>query len=194
MLSRARISINIDDVVKGLDKKKENSRKVVERTVNEMRSMPPKISKVVRKEYTINKADFDSSMHIQKMGGINIGGHVVDNISIIYKGRLLTLTHFKFSPHSRPAKKYKVKTTIKKGNKRTLNNRTFIAHSHGEGSKSLPFQRDRGVARTPIRAVRTLSAPQMVQDGKGNTKPEIENLINENLEKRFKHHCDHLLK
>lgn len=88
----------------------------------------------------------------------------------------------------RPPKKYTVKTTILKGGRSSLPLGTFIATRSGE--PSLPFRRT-GEGRTPVEAVRTLSVPQMIS---GQAKETIEELIADNLQKRFEHHIQQAMK
>lgn len=190
-----RISINIDEVVKGLDKKKAASKKVVQRTIGDMRSRGPGwVSKAVREEYNIDAAEVKKSCHPGKYGGISFGGEVVDNIALIYKGRVLTPTHFGMKPETRPkGKSYKVTAKIKKGRKKVLSSKAFLANAGKSGGKQIPFQRT-GESRLPIEAIKTVSVPQMIEDGNGNLKPKVDKAINENLEKRFNHYCKQLLK
>lgn len=184
-----RIHVNLDQVIKGLDKEKELSKKALQRTVGDMRTRGPGwVSKAVREEYNIKAGDVKSAMHTEKGGTISFGGVVVDDVSLVYKGRVLTPTHFGMKPTARPARKsYTVTAEIKKGARKALSSKAFLAHSGGGASKSIPFQRT-GTARLPIEAIKTLSVPQMVQDGNGNLKPSVDKAINENLEKRFHHY------
>lgn len=190
-----RISVNIDDVIKGLDERKKASKKVVQRTIGDMKTRAPGwVAKAVREEYNVDAAEVKKSCHPGKYGGISFGGEVVDNIALIYKGRVLTPTHFGMKPTARPARKsYTVTAEIKKGARKALSSKAFLAHSGGGASKSIPFQRT-GTARLPIEAIKTLSVPQMIQDGNGNLKPKVDKTINENLEKRFNHYCKQFLK
>ena len=185
----ARISVNIDQVIKGLDQEKELSKKALQRTVGDMRTRGPGwVSKAVREEYNIKAGDVKAAMHTEKGGAISFGGVVVDDVSLVYKGRVITPTHFGMKPTARPARRsYTVTSEIKKGARKALSSIAFLAHSNGGASKSLPFQRE-GASRLPIEAIKTLSVPQMVQDGKADLKPAVEKTINENLEKRFHHY------
>jgi hypothetical protein len=189
------ITVNIDQVVKGLDEKKKNSELVLKRTVGDMRSRAPGwISKAVREEYNISAKDVKAALKTGNDGTISIGGTVVDNVTLTYSGRVLTPTHFKMKPTSRPSsnKGYNVTAEIKKGARKSLGSHVFLAGSGGSGSTQIPFKR-KGQSRLPIEAVKTLSIPQMIQSGEG-TKPRIEQAINEGLEKRFKHYCDQYLR
>lgn len=188
-MAGARIHVNIDAVVKGLEKKKEMSKKVLQRTVGDMRTRGPGwVSKAVREEYAISAGDVKSACHPEKGGAISFGGTVVDDVALVYKGRLLTPTHFKMKPTARPAtRSYKVSAEIKKGHRKVLSSKAFLAHSSSGGGKSIPFQRT-GTSRLPIEAIKTLSVPQMVVDGNGKMKPKVDKAINENLKKRFEHY------
>ena len=187
------IKANIDNVIKGLDQEKANAEKVVRRTVGDMRSLGPGwVSKAVREEYNISAKDVKQACHVEKAGSISFSGTEVDNLALVYKGRVLTPTHFKMKPTSRKPKPYTVTAEIKKGQRKALSSIAFLAHSGGSNSKEIPFQRQ-GAARLPIEAIKTISVPQMIQDGNGNAKPGIEEAINEGLEKRFEHYCKQYL-
>jgi hypothetical protein len=191
----ASIKVNVDQVVKGLDAEKANAEKVVRRTIGDMRTRAPGwVSKAVREEYNISAADVKAALHIENGGKISVAGVAVDDVTLTYRGRVLTPTHFKMKPTARPStgKPYQVTAEIKKGARKPLSSKAFLAHSGGEGSKQIPFQRE-GSERLPIAPIKTLSVPQMVQT-KDGVKPEIEKTINENLEKRFDHYCKQYLK
>ena len=64
-----RIHVNLDQVIKGLDKEKELSKKALQRTVGDMRTRGPGwVSKAVREEYNIKAGDVKSAI-IPKKGG-----------------------------------------------------------------------------------------------------------------------------
>lgn len=192
----ASIQVNIENVIKGLDQKKQDAEKVIRRTVGDVRSRGPGwVSKAVREEYNIAAKDIKEACHTERAGSITLGGTTVDDVALVYRGRVLTPTHFKMKPAARPAtgKPYKVTAEIKRGQRKTLSSIAFLAHSGGADTKQIPFQR-RGKERLPIDAIKTLSVPQMIQDGNGNTKPRIEEAINEGIEKRFEHYVEMYLK
>ena len=193
----ASIKVNIDQVVKGLDAEKAAAEKVVRRTIGDMRTRAPGwVSKAVREEYAISATDVKKAMRVSNDGKVSVAGTEVDNVTLTYKGRLLTYTHFKMSPAYRPASgaPYRISAEVKKGNRRQLHGKSryegtpFLANAGGAGTKQIPFQRE-GSARLPIQALKTVSVPQMIET-KDGTKPEIEKAINEGLEKRFNHYCD----
>ena len=188
------IQTNIQNVIDGLEKEKALSKKVIERTVGDMRTRGPGwVSKAVREEYNISSKDVKEACHAEKAGSLSFGGTHVDDVALVYRGRVLTPTHFKMRPATRPPKPKLITAEIRKGQRKTLSSIAFLANSGREGSKQIPFQRT-GKERLPIEAIKTLSVPQMVEDGNGNIKPKVEQAINENLEKRFEHYCEQLLK
>lgn len=98
------------------------------------------------------------------------------------------------SPISRPATTapYFIKATIKGGNRKRLRGKgeaIFLAGSHGKGSTVIPFQRMPDGKVTPFK---TLSVPQMVTNY--NVQERIHEALNANIEKRFEHHLNQLLK
>ena len=60
----------------------------------------------------------------------------------------------------------------------------------GNGGSTLPFQR-KGESRAPIKAVKTVSVPQMIGNRAYGT---VNKLIGENVEKRFQHHIAQAMK
>ena len=186
--------IDMKAVVNGLDKTEKGAEKVVKRTVGDMKSRAPGwVSKAVREEYSIAAKDVKAALSTESNGKMSIAGTEVDSVALVYKGRVLTPTHFKMKPASRPAsgKPYQVTAEVKKGQRKTLSKQAFLSHAGGADSKEIPFQR-RGASRLPIDAIKTLSVPQMIESKEG-IKPKIEKAIEEGLKKRFEHHCEQLL-
>lgn len=154
---------------------------------------------------------------------INVAGVTVDGVTLKYSGRTLTPLHFKMSPTgtnpngltekrqripgqavnfkktppgqvamvSTP-KKYTVKATIIKGKRVSMEAGTYLAPASKKNPASpiIPFQRT-GEGRTPVHAVRTLSVPQMID---GRAKETINEIINENMEKRFNNQIKRIMK
>ena len=220
-------SVNIEQVVKGLDEKKLNAEKVLKYTVSDFRSKAPGwVSKEVRKQYNISAQDIKAAYKgANTIGAVSLGGGtMVDNVSLKWAGRALTPTHFKMTPAKPPKlgstrmlipnqylntdkgakqvaawaripKKYSVFDTVFKGKKKVISGKydtpVFVASVRGQ--KPLAFQRKNGSPRNEFESLRSISIPQMIEDGKGNLKGDIQEVINTNLEKRFKHHCNRLL-
>lgn len=203
-----------------LRKLKEGSEVALKRTVSDFSSRAPGwISKGIRQHYGVDTAAINEAGPRRKKGAthVHVSGVSVDGATLEYKGRTLTPTHFNQSPKSRPSgtqskyikvpgqavhtdngsivatlkppKKYTVKATIVKGRRASMAPGTFIAS--GNGGSTLPFQRTGG-GRMPIEGVRTLSVPQMISGDRA--KPTIEQLLSDNLEKRFEHHIQQAMK
>lgn len=149
-----------------------------------------KIANAVTSEYSIKKSDIKhkKKYKIKKAGYISLHGQTLASLEFRYAGRKLTLSHFPFTPKSRPAgKKYKIKTKIKKQQK-VINAQkdggVFLAPIN-KSATVLPWMRY-SQDRYDIAPVRTLSVPQMV-DNK-TVRKEINKELSELVDKRFKHH------
>lgn len=198
-----------DKLEKRLKKLKEGSETALKRTVSDFQSRAPGwVSKGVRQHYGVDQAGIKSaSVRVRTTPS---SGSVLSGVSINYKGRVLTLTHFNASPKTapsarqsrplripgqtvsagspvamvRPPKRYSVKATIIKGQRVEMSQRSYVA---GNG---LPYQR-RGDARLPVDVIKTVSVPQMIS---GKAKNTIDELIKENMEKRFQHNVEQIMK
>ena len=180
---------NLKDIEKKIAAHEKAAGKALKRTVSDFKTRAPAwISAAVVEEYGIKKADVKSAISAkQKAGSISVGGISVDNIQIVYQGRVLTPTHFKMKPTARPQKKYKVTAVIKAGQRQQLSSIAFLAHSGSAGTMQIPFQRTES-SRLPIKAIKTVSVPQMVTNEK--VAASIQKKITEGLEKRFEHHLE----
>lgn len=207
---------NIEQVLMQISGQQKVLAKALEATTKDFKSRAPsKISKRIREVYGVKAADIKATQKGARTNGtINIAGINVDNVELAYSGRLLTPTHFNMTPKTRPAsKKYTVKATIKKGHKTVLSSRTFLAspgkkkrhktvlssraflalfgkkkeHKTGKaGSIQIPFQRV-GTSRYPIKAIKTLSVPQMITNETDGVAENISKDINELLNSRLEH-------
>lgn len=185
-----------DDLVKDINGMQAKSKKVVERTVADFKSRGPGwVSQEVVKEYNIKKKDINEAKKgVKNAGKIKVRGTRIDDLSIVYQGRLLTPTHFGMTPKVRPegGKAYTVQAKIKKsGGKKSLGHKVFLARSGKEGSIQIPFQR-RGDERMPIDVIKTVSVPQMITNDK--VSAAIHDRINTELGKRLEHHLKQLKK
>ena len=185
-----------DDLVKEINGMQAKSKKVVQRTIADFKSRGPGwVSQEVAKEYNIKKKDINEAKKgVKNAGTIKVRGTKIDDLSIVYQGRLLTPTHFGMTPKARPesGKKYTVQAKIKKtGGKKALGHKVFLANSGKPGSIQIPFQR-RDEDRYPIDVVKTLSVPQMITNEKVSTA--IHDRINTELGKRLEHHLSRMKK
>lgn len=183
---------NLNQVIMQLNGQQKVLAKALEATTKDFKSRAPsKISKRIREVYGIKTADIKATQKGSRTNGtINVGGVSVDNVELVYSGRLLTPTHFNMLPKIRPTgKRYAVKATIKKGHRVVLSSRAFLAASGRTGSTQIPFQRT-GNGRYPIQAIKTVSVPQMIaneNDGVANNiKKDINDLLNTRLEHNLK--------
>lgn len=188
---------NYDSLVKNIKNIEKQSEKAVQRTISDSKSRGHGwVSQEVVKEYNIKKKDINEAKQGVKKGGnlIKIAGANVDSLYIVYRGRLLTPTHFGMKPTSRPSNKrpYIVTAQIKKSvGRKPLGHRVFLASAGGEGAKQIPFQRQ-GKERIPIDAIKTLSVPQMVTNEK--VAENIQGRMSDELLKRLKHNMKQCMK
>ena len=207
------------DIVKKLQKLEHGGEVAIKRTVADFTSRAPGwVSKEIRQHYGVDTAAIKDAAKKPKRGrtSIKVAGVTVDGATLEYKGRTLTVTHFKMSPKQQPTarqknpiripgqavatarnspvamvappKPYTVKATIIKGQRTALGAGSFIAS--GNGGSVLPFQRT-AEGRKPIEAVRTLSVPQMID---GRAREGIQEAISTGLEKRFAHHIEQAMR
>lgn len=204
---------NYKNVKKNLDKMRKAPKKVIERTMSDFRSRAPGwIGTEVAKAYNIKKAELQPGA--KTIGTVKIKGDDVKSLRIEYKGRLLTHTHFGMSPTS-PSPAYSLKATVIKGQRKTLgkvkkltkkqrknigknftqsgtrsSNKSPIMLMHtgnkkAGGTSYIPFQRV-SANRNDIKAIKTISMPQMVSNEK--VAPNIQKAIEANMGKRIEHH------
>lgn len=202
------------ELIKKLEKMNNGGKTVLKNTVSDVALRAPGwISKGIRQHYGVDTAAIKDAGPKKKRGAtkINAGGLSVDGISLVYSGRTLTPTHFRQSPKvptkerqkikikvpgqmfskanspvifAAPPKKKGIKATIIKGSRVSLPEDAFIAY--GNGGATIPFQRT-GASRMPIEGIRTLSVPQMIS---GRAKETIEEIIEENTQKRLQHNME----
>lgn len=207
-----------DKIKKELEKKKKASEKVLQRTMSDIRKRAPGwVAAEIVAVYGAKKAEITGG----KLGSVKVDGSDPRTAKIIYKGRALTITHFGMTPKAPGPNAYTLKAQIVKGKKATLGKvkkltkkqrKALAKNFTRQGSKSspkspimlmhtgnaqaggtnyIPFQRV-SQRRSDIKAIKTLSLPQMVSSVR--TAPQISATLNENVEKRLKHHMDKLMK
>ncbi len=186
-----------DDVIKGIQEMKSKSEKVVNRTVADFKSRAPGwVAREVTKEYGISKEDVNETKKgvVRGRSQVSIKGAKLDDISIVYRGRLLTPTHFSMEPTMRPARNspYVVSAIIKKS-KGLVNfgSSVFLAPASKNSATQIPWQR-RSNARLPIDVIKTVSVPQMITNEV--VERNIHKQINTKLGKRLAHHLKQAMK
>lgn len=199
MMRSLTISLNgLKKIEKELGKMSAQSEKVLRATGRDMKSrIPGYVAQEVIKTYGIKKSEIiPSKKSPRKMAGkIFLRGDMVSEVTVTYKGRLLTPVHFSMTP-KKPDQKGKrigrrkmIKATIKDKQKKVLHSQAFLGTNRGSGY--IPFRRE-GKARKPIVPIKTVSLPQMVSNATVNER--IEKRINVELEKRLEHNIERFMK
>ncbi len=181
--------------------------KVMNSLTNEAKKrVPGWVAAEVTKVYGVKKGEITG----QKIGTVRAEGNKVSEVRVVYKGRVLTHTHFNMSPQAPKPGGYTLKATIVKGQRTTLGKvkkltkkqraaltKNFTSsgtqtsdHSpimlmRANGGQYLPFQRvskDRG----DVVVRKAISLPQMVSSKR--TQDGIQKAISENMEKRMAHY------
>lgn len=161
---------NEAQVVKQLNSLPDGGEKALKGTISQLRTRTPAwVAQEVSSVYGIKKAEIKQSASKEGAGSVSLAGKTVDSLYLVYRGRVLTPTHFGMTPKARPAgnRRYTVKASIFKGQKKALGSKVFLGASGSEGTTHIPFQRETS-ARLPIQAVKTLSIPQMIDNEKVN--------------------------
>lgn len=181
-------------------------RKAISNTVKDVKARAPGwIAQEITAVYNIKKGEITPSM----AGSINITGDTIEELTLVYKGRLLTPVHFGMTPKAPPAgKSYTLKAQILKGSKKVIgrykNTRTpggpFSQRSHNilmgtgntkaDGTSWIPFQR-MSKTRTDIQKLTTISVPQMITSDRTNEAIMLR--INTETAKRLDHHMKRAL-
>lgn len=216
MAGRAGI-INLTEVVSELRQIEKESETVVKRTISDISKRAPGwVASEVVQVYGIKKGEITPNGKGKKAGNISTRGNTIASMQLVYRGRVLTPTHFGMTPKSPPAGRgYTLKANILKGNKATLGKVKKLTKKQRaalglnftrSGTKSsdhspimlmrtggtyIPFQR-KSTNRKDLEAIKTVSVPQMVSNEK--TEPGITKTLNENIEKRFHHHLSRMMK
>ena len=177
-------------------------RKAISNTVKDVKARAPGwIAQEITAVYNIKKGEItpSGSGKPKKMA----------ELTLVYKGRLLTPVHFGMTPKAPPAgKSYTLKAQILKGSKKVIgrykNTRTpggpFSQRSHNilmgtgntkaDGTSWIPFQR-MSKTRTDIQKLTTISVPQMITSDRTNEAIMLR--INTETAKRLDHHMKRAL-
>ncbi len=193
-----KLSFHGEDVVKALQRRQKEYEKAISRTILDMKSRAPgAVASAVTETFNIKKSEITpasktSSKSTKKATSVKVVGERLESLALVYRGRVLTPTHFGMTPKvpPMPAKKYKIKYEIKKGTKQTLEGKPNLAKPpflapNGYG-QNIPFQR-RIEGRDLAYSVRTVSVPQMIKNER-DVQPELERRLTELLSKRLDYH------
>ena len=179
--------------------------------------MPGWVASEVTQVYNIKKSEITPAKVGQSKksaGSISVRGETIDGLEIVYRGRVLTPTHFGMTPKA-PRDSYTLKAEIIKGRKTVLGQKKKLTkkqrkalgknfrrqgtrssdHSpimlmptgagNADKTQYIPFQR-KSTRRSDIEAIKTVSLPQMVSSDR--TSEAINTAINEGMQKRLEQH------
>lgn len=214
----ARNNTTYRQTIKELEALKGQSERVIKRLMADARTrVPGWVASEVTQVYNIKKSEITPAKVGQSKksaGSISVRGETVDGLEIIYRGRVLTPTHFGMTPKA-PRESYTLKAEIIKGRKSVLGQKKKLtkkqrkalgknfrrqgAHTSDHspimlmgtgntregGTDYIPFQR-KSTRRTDIQAIKTVSLPQMVSSER--TSEAINAAINEGMQKRLAQH------
>lgn len=204
---------NLRQLAADVQAMKAGGRKAITSTVKDVKARAPGwIAQEVTAVYNIKKGEITPSSggKPKKMAGsIRITGETIEELTLTYKGRLLTPVHFGMTPKAPPkGKSYTLKVQVLKGSKKVLgrykNTRTpggpFSQRSHNilmgtgntkeGGTNWIPFQR-MSKTRTDIKKVTTISVPQMITSDRTNEAIMLR--LNTETAKRLDHHMKRAL-
>ncbi len=192
---------NYSNLESSIENLKSKSAIAASNTVKDMKSRAPGwIAAAVTTRYNIKKSEItplssSAKKPQKKAGSISVRGETIENLQFVYKGRLLTPTHFAMTPRQRPrstkdengktikkARGYQVSAEIIKGQRKILGSKVFLGTN--KGTADIPFQRV-GSGRKLIEAIKTLSVPQMIENE--DVAVNIMNNLNVGLKARMEH-------
>ena len=197
---------------KALKKKLEDMKKAPQQvlknlTADAAKRVPGWVATEVTKVYGVKKGEITGN----KLGSMQVKGKGFNQLRVIYKGRVLTPTHFGMSPTAPKPNRgaYTLKAAVIKGERKELGkikkltkkqraalSKNFTrsgtqSSDHSPimlmptGSTYIPFQR-KSVRRSDVEAKKTVSLPQMVSSKR--TEEGIQTAISNGLQKRLDHH------
>jgi hypothetical protein len=150
--------------------------------------MVTQAGRIVPKNYAIKGTEVKKSFN----GGIKRPTKQDLSGSITTKGHTLSLAHFPHSPTAPSGKKYKVRVSIRKGGRKVLKTHPspFIMTTGAKSSDRTQFNvfKREGKARFPVKVIRTLSIPQMIQNTK--VTEELQEFAIQKLDERLQHEIE----
>lgn len=212
------ITTNYKQTIKAMEALQGKSEKVLKRLVSDAKTrVPGWVASEVAQVYNIKKSEITpakAGKSKKTAGSVRVNGETVSGLEIVYRGRVLTPTHFGMTPKA-PKKTYTLKVEVFKGQKETWGKKKKLTkkqraalaknfHREGtqtsdhspimlmptgvgsaEGTQFIPFQR-KSPDRDDVKAIKTVSLPQMVSSER--TSESINQAINEGLQKRMAQH------
>lgn len=202
------VQLDMAEALAELQELEKKSKTAMDRTMKDIKSRGPSwIAQGVSKEYNLTASKVKSGGLVK----LKVTGNGIGDLTFKYTGRMLTPTHFKMSPTAPKDGTYTIKATVLRGRRSTVGKvkkmtkkqrKKIGLNFQRKGTRNspqspimlvnskgnyLPFQRTKQPG-TFDKIIKMPSVPQMIQDGKGNTKPAVRKVLNENIEKRFNNH------
>lgn len=133
MYIRAQIK-DFQELQKKLDDMKKAPRTVLERTMGDAKKrIPPWVAAEVSKQYGIKKAEVGNG----NAGKVQVKGDCINDLAIIYSGRMLTPTHFGMTPKAPGKNAYTLKAQIIRGQRSQLGKVETVKSSEGRSGQKL---------------------------------------------------------
>ena len=177
-------------------------------TADAKKRVPPWVAAEVTKVYGVKKSEISGG----DLGKVQVKGDILDEVKVIYTGRMLTHTHFSMSPPTpKVGGSYTLKATIIRGERTTLGKvKKLTKKQRAALTKNFTRSGTRNSDHSPIMLMRAannghylpvqrvshdredievrkaISLPQMVSSER--TEKGIQTAINEGLGKRLDHH------
>ena len=200
---------NLKEVIKELNKNAKQAEKVLTATGRDLyRRVPGRVADDVRAVYNIKKSAItptskaDAKKGTRKAGSVRVKGVTVSDVSIVYKGRLLSISRFGMTPRTpaeqskgkRVHRRRKVKAMVKRGGKKVVHSQAFLGHTGARTSDKTQFiaWKRTGPGRYPIEPIRSVSLPQMISNE--SVREKINSDINEMLQKRLANNIKRFIK
>lgn len=207
---------NMDALNHQINALTQSSERVLQQTLGEAKQrIPGWVATEVARHYGVSKSEVAN----QQLGTMRIQGSSLRTLQFIYRGRMLTHTHFKLTPTAPTGGTYTLKATIVKGQRSVLGKvkkptkkqrKNIGKNFRRQGTQSsdhspimlmstgsqregrtdyIPFQRV-SPNRKDVVARKAISLPQMVTSER--VTPDLLSAIDEKLGKRFEHYLRRL--
>ncbi len=203
---------NMDALNHQINALTQSSERVLQQTLGDARrGIPGWVATEVARHYGVSKSEVAG----QQLGTMRIQGDSLHTLKFLYKGRMLTHTHFKMTPAAPTGGTYTLKATIVKGQRSILgkvkkltkkqrknigknfrrqgtqasdHSPIMLMHTGNQrdgGTNFIPFQRV-SPNRKDVVARKAISLPQMITGER--VSPNLLNTIDEKLSKRLQHY------
>lgn len=202
--------LNPKETIAKMEAYEKNMNKAVDCTIADVKSRGPAwVAKGVTAYFGVKKAEINSG----DLGTLRVSGNSLKDVTLMYRGRVLTPLHFGMTPKAKTGNSYILKANIIKGKKATLGRVKSLTKSQRKhrkkgdrnsprspymlqsikGARAIPFQRREQPGEMQY-VLRTVSLPQMIQSRDGMLRPTVKKEFEEGIDKRWMHHLKRLEK